>query len=223
MSNLRTFATIGFTPDDPPDLPFDVRVQLRGSGAGRVTGEGKDGDGAPWRIDCGTKCTAAQIQIQSDIVLRAERQEGSRFVRWLGICSTDPVCRFSAGAQAVVGAQFEPVAPPPPPPPPRPPPPPPPPTPPPAATFAPKVTKLAVAGRVVKVRVVLDRPARATLGLLRGKKTLATRRFSLAAGRTDVRFGLPPRLAGGWYRMTGTFVGTRGETARVDRPFRLRR
>ena len=73
------------------------------------------------------------------------------------------------------------------------------------------------------LRVVSDRSARGTLRLLRGSATLATRRFSIPRGRVDLRYVLPRGLAGGWYRIKGSFVGPRGEVAPVDRPFRLRR
>ena len=213
MSNLRTFAKVGFGVEPGNDLPFDVRVRLRvqrrGSGGGRVTAQGKDADGADWRIDCGATCTAANLDLQSRVTLRAEEESGSRFVRWLGVCSTDPECRFSAGTQKVVGAVFDPVAPPSPP------------------KYAPKVTKVTVVGRgpqrAVVLRITVDRRTTATLRLVRGRATLKTRRFTLAVGRTDVRFALPKGLKPGRYRIAGRFVSMQGELVPFDKPFTLRR
>ena len=99
------------------------------------------------------------MYLQSRVTLRAEQESGSRFVRWLGVCSTEPVCQFSAGTQKVVGAVFDPVAPPA-----RPPSPP---------KYAPKVTKVTVVGRdprrAVVLRITVDRRTTATLRLVRGR------------------------------------------------------
>jgi hypothetical protein len=73
------------------------------------------------------------------------------------------------------------------------------------------------------LRVVSDRAARGTLRLLRGSTAVATRSFTIPRGRIDLRYVLPRRLAGGWYRIKGSFVGARGEVAPVDRRFQLRR
>ncbi len=222
MSNLRTFATIGFGVD-PPDLPFDVRVNLRiqrrGSGDGRVTAQGKDADGNDWRIDCGSACVAKNLQFQSRVTLRAEAGSGARFVRWAGVCSTNPVCRFSAGSQTLVGAVFEASAPPPPPPPPPPPSP--------SRPFRPTLTTVKATGsgsnRAVVLRVTVDRISKTTIRLLRGRSTLATHAYELARGTTLVRFPLPRRVKAGWYRITLNFVGPRGETAALSRPLHIRR
>jgi Divergent InlB B-repeat domain len=229
MTNLRTFATVGFGVD-PPDLPFDIRVKLRvqkrGSGHGRITGQGKDGNGDDWRIDCGGSCSAENLEYQRRVTLLAEPDPGSEFVRWLGACSTESVCRVSAGAANVVAAVFSPL--PPPPVPPRAPPPlPPTHAPATAAPFAAKVTKVSLAAkgrsRTVLMRVRIDRPAKATFRLVRKRTVLGTRKFALGAGTTLVRFRLPPRLKLGWYRVTARFVSNAGEIDSLSWRIRLRR
>ena len=102
MNNIRTFAAVGFNGLEAPGFPFVItnrtHITLAGSGHGRVTGAG---------LDCGTTCTTPPIAYQTRITLNAIADPGSHFVRWQGICSTDPVCAFSGGSETDVGAVFD--------------------------------------------------------------------------------------------------------------------
>ena len=101
MSNIRTFAVVGFPGDTRFPFPFSIRprrVSLGGSGTGRVTGTG---------VDCGSQCTNSSLQYQSPVTLNAAPYPGSHFVGWQGVCSTNPVCSFDAGSATRVKAIFD--------------------------------------------------------------------------------------------------------------------
>ena len=103
MTNIRTFASVAFGDPSgvsPPDFPFQITVRLKvrrgGSGSGTVTGSGKDVNDSSWSIACGAKCSD-DLGYQSRVTLNADAAAGSKFVRWVGVCSTDDTCRFTAG------------------------------------------------------------------------------------------------------------------------------
>jgi hypothetical protein len=102
VNNIRTFAAVGFGGADPPGFPFQITARVRtraiGTGHGKVTGSGS--------IDCGTKCSA-DLGYQSKVTLKAEADSGSSFVKWVGVCATDPTCSFAAGSASFVQARFD--------------------------------------------------------------------------------------------------------------------
>ena len=199
MTNLRTFGVVGFgAPLDfpPPQFPFkitpQVRVALDGSGHGRVTGSG---------YDCGSQC-AIGFSYQDRVTLQATPDPGSQFVRWQGVCSTDPTCVFSAGSATLVKAVFD-V---------------------PSATqatttsttstttvtttAAPLAARLGkvkmkhrAGRRIVELTLVTDRAARATLRLFRHRRTIRVKQLSLHPGRTLVQLAIPRTLKPGRYQL----------------------
>jgi hypothetical protein len=233
MSNIRTFATVAFGPPAPdcsnpptgtvcpPGFPFQITsyltVRVAGTGHGVVKGLSSG--------DCRTTCSAS-LAYQSRVSLTAGPADaGSRFVGWRGICSTNPNCVFAAGSVSGVTAVFDleqattttttttttrttpttattTTSP--------------------TTTSSPtttttttgptrivasltRISMLRANGRrVVVVAVTVDRPARATLRLLkRGKvKALATKTFKLAKGRNSLRFAMPKKTKPGTYRIS---------------------
>ena len=192
MSNVRTFAAVGFGDQvTPPDRPFQITPTIRvvrgGSGVGKVSGTG---------IDCGAACTI-DVDYQERVSLEASAGAGSRFVRWVGVCSTAPRCAFAGGSATRIQALFEAVTGPGPPPAPvvkQP------------AAFKPRLATVSARGRgrhrVVKLVVMVDRRARATVRLLKRRGTVATRRFALAAGRNTLRVRVPRSARRGTYRVS---------------------
>ena len=187
MSNIRTFAAVGFpgSPDGNFLFPFKispyVRVALGGSGSGRVTGSG---------FDCGTQCTNA-LAYQTRVNLDAAADQGSHFVGWQGVCSTNPACSFDAGSATRVKAIFDlsPVTTA---------------TPPTVTTTAALSARLQKAvvqriggRRVVVATLVVDRLAFATLRLLRNGRSVATTHWNLRTGRTLARLRVPRTLKPG--------------------------
>ena len=81
VTNIRTFASVGFGADPAPDFPFKITPTIRvvdaGSGSGTVTGGG---------IDCGSTC-AAPFDYQARVTLQAQAAPGSTFATWAGVCS----------------------------------------------------------------------------------------------------------------------------------------
>jgi hypothetical protein len=187
MTNIRTFAVVGFPGDGNPfPFPFNitpqVRVALGGSGSGRVTGTG---------FDCGSDCTK-KLAYQSPVTLNATASAGSHFVSWQGVCSTNPVCTFDAGSATGVKAIFDATATTTPPPPP---------TVTTTAAFRPRLQKAVMqhigGHRVVVATLVVDRAAFATLRLSRSGRTIATTHWNLRAARTLARLRVPRTLKPG--------------------------
>ncbi len=206
MNNIRTFAVVGFPGDTRFPFPFSIRPQLRvalgGSGTGRVTGSG---------VDCGTQCSNPSLQYQTPVTLNAAPDPGSRFVGWQGVCSTSPVCSFSAGSATRVKAIFDlsevtttsttqPT-----------------PTVTTTAAFRPKLQKVVIqrigGHRVVIATLVVDRLAFATLRLSRNGRTIATTHWNLRFGRTPARLRAPKTLKPGRYQLQVRIVA--GSTART--------
>jgi len=59
-------------------------------------------------IECGESCSAGYDQ-GAKVTLTAEASPGSEFVGWSGACSGSGECRLTLGADAAVGARFEPI------------------------------------------------------------------------------------------------------------------
>jgi hypothetical protein len=176
MTNIRTFASVGFGVD-PAFVPFQISVKVKvertGSGHGRVTGSG---------IDCGQSCSQI-FGYQSRVTLKAEADAGSKFVRWVGVCSTDETCRFNAGSVTTVRARFDALPPPPPPPPPPSPPSSPPPSPPPPSPRPPSGKACLVpnvVGRRLATARVRIRRARCAVGRIRYARSVRARGRVLA-------------------------------------------
>jgi hypothetical protein len=118
----------------------------------------------------------------------------------------------------------QPPGPPPPgPPPPGPPPPPPPPIehPPPLATPAASLTRLSARiapGRVIVASVVASAPARATMELRRGPRTIQSKRLALKAGRNVIRMKMRRTIGPGRYLLVVRTTAGR----RVSHLLRLR-
>lgn len=206
MTNIETFAGVSVSAEPPPEFSFiitpTVRIQLAGTGHGRVTGQGGGGrsgglDEPLMPYDCGTVC-AHDMFYQDLVALEATPDPGSHFVRWDGVCSTDLTCRFRAGSATVVRAVFDLATAPPPPPPPPPPLPPPPPPPPPIVAHVGKVRVKHHAGhRVLALPLVVDRVSHATVRLSRHTKTILSRRVTLHRGTNLLQFRLAKSLKRG--------------------------
>lgn len=189
---------VGFNGAVPP-RPFDVDVTLRltktGSGVGTITGAG---------FNCGADCRKT-FDFGKFVTLHAEAAAGSRFDRWVGVCGTDPTCRFSAGPVASLQARF--VEAPPPPPPPSPPPPPPPPK---LETRITKLTAFRRAGRWrVTAQIFANKPVSARARAGRGRRTWGDRTFKLRAGRSSLTLLLARRAKRGkcWFSLVARTAG----------------
>ena len=214
MSNVRTFAAVGFGAQvTPPDRPFQITPRIRvvrgGSGVGKVSGTG---------IDCGAACTI-DLDFQERVSLEASAAAGSRFVRWVGVCSTVPRCAFAAGSATRIQALFDAATGPGTPPPPAP-----------AvkkrARFKPRLAKISARGRgrhrIVRLVVMVDRKARARVRLVKRRRTIATRRFALVAGRNTLRVRVPRSARRGTYRVSLKIVAG-GQSRTLRSTVRIRR
>jgi hypothetical protein len=219
IANLRTLAFVSFDGQQPLEPPFRltprVKVVRGGSGQGRVTGSG---------FDCPPTCEVA-LDYQTRVRLRAEESAGSTFVRWVGVCSTDRHCIFSAGSATEVQARFDTA------------------TPHPSTTTAPTTTApttttappsrpkaprlegVAVrgrgAGRAVVFAIIVDRPGRATARLIKQRRMIVSRSYRLRAGRNSRRLAVPRRAKRGAYRLSVRVVAgdrPRTLTARIRLP-----
>ena len=88
--------------DHVPEPPFDVKAWLRvskvGSGSGKITGSD---------FDCGSgDGCRRQLAFGRLVTLQAEPAAGSRFDGWVGVCASNPTCRFNAGPVTSVQARF---------------------------------------------------------------------------------------------------------------------
>jgi hypothetical protein len=204
-----------------PDPPLDVDVMLRitkvGAGSGTVTGiEG---------FHCGTGAECSRRFPFGKLVgFEATADAGSRFDGWVGVCQSDPSCRFNVGPVTGVQARFVPAtASPPPPSSPQPPPttsPPPPPRTPPGATPLVRVAGLSAArvnGRWrVVARVAASQRVRARLRVGRAKGTWADRTVPLARGTTSVRLQLVRKATRGvcWFSIVARNADGQVQTVR---------
>jgi hypothetical protein len=205
------YVGVGFNGVFPPSVPFDVEasVTVAVSGSGTVTGPG---------LSCPGDCTSDSIDYKQPVVLTAHKGSGSRFERWVGVCASGERCEFRSGAITRVRALFVPDTPPPPAPPPEEPPPTEPPR------LAARISRVSVANgaaRVVAASVVVNQAAAVRFRLLRGKATLADRRYQVAAGGTVLRLPVPRRVAPGWSRIAVVVRGANETLALPTRPVRL--
>jgi hypothetical protein len=200
------YVGVGFLGQFPPSVPFDVEstVTVAVTGDGTVRGEG---------LDCPPDCTGDPIDYKQPVVLTATAGGGARFARWVGVCATDERCEFRSGTITRVRALFE-----------APPPPPPPLPPSPRCKLSTRIASVGVArangARVVRVGLVTNVPAAATLRLVRRGATLAQARYAVARGRSQLRLRLARRVRPGWSTVVLNVRGACG-SARLTRPLRL--
>jgi hypothetical protein len=189
--------SIGFEPEEPWPISFqvgaNVRVSIGGSGTGRVRGVG---------LDCPGDCASDAQRYGSTFRLTADAGQNSVFAGWSGVCGNASTCQFSAGSITWVRAVFNAVTQPPAPPPPPPPPPQAPPPPPPPTSFRARLigVKVVRRGGVRRVVVRLSVSARAS-GLIqvrRRGRVLARSGHNLARGTRRLRLRLPNKVARGW-------------------------
>lgn len=203
-----TEAGVGFGVYGPPGN-FGVSVWLNvlrgGDGSGRVTGVETASPGEQI-INCGLDCSAS-VQYQRRVSLTAHPDVDSTFERWAGICSTDPECRFSAGAVTRVRAIFGKKAAPPHPP--QPPPQPTPPRPqPPGSVFSARILRVSVvrtrAGRVVVARIRVNAAAAGRAQVKRGRRALVGRAVRVRVGVNTLRLPLRATVRRGpaWFAIT---------------------
>ena len=192
VDNLRTFAMLAFEGAPVPGIPIDIipHVHVTRVGHGTVKGSG---------FDCGSQCDT-DPDYQSRVTLNAVADPGSHFVSWQGVCSSNPVCTFSAGSATSVQAVFSissttttPVT-----------------TTPVTTTTGGKTGPTAFAAhvervgttrragrRLVVLTLVSDRLARATVGLRRRGRTVVSKTLTLKPGRTALQLKVPRGLRAG--------------------------
>ena len=213
VSYLPQYVAVAFgtVPDDfgvPFQLSETVNVLKGGTGSGAVRGSG---------FDCGSTCTRF-FPFSRRVTLQAAPDPGSRFVRWQGVCATDPGCTFAAGLTSSVRAIFDRIVVPPPNPPER--------------TDGPGpvsirlralVSKIAVAARtrVLVTKVTVNEPSGARARVLRGRRTVATKRFRLRVGQNVLRVKLPRGTRPGRLKMVITVTDGSGERRVITRFARL--
>lgn len=195
----------GVTPEDtiPPRIDVVVRARKTGTGSGTIRGA----------MNCGNDCTA-RARFRERITLRADPDAGSRFVRWVGGCGTDPTCTLAAVGN-VITAEFGRVG---------------------AAVPSPsgarpgyvaRLVRVSTSGRggrrqvVIKVRV--NRRSSLVARLTKGGRHVAGTSFSVAAGAArTLRLRVPTKARPGLHKLTLTFRA--GATTKQFTPnVRLRR
>jgi hypothetical protein len=197
-----------------PGRPFDVEVTLRvaktGSGSGKITGS--DGFNCGSGDDCRKRLGFGKL-----VTLQAEPAAGSRFDGWIGVCASNPTCRFSAGPVTSVQGRFVETPQPPPPPPSRPPPPSPPP-PPKLDVHIKKLTSFRRAGRWrVTARIASNKPVRVRARVGRQRRTWGDRTVNVLAGTSSLTIQLTRRARRGrsWFLLVARTEG--GEVRTLPR------
>ena len=197
---------VGFNGEAPP-RPFNVQAVLRvsrtGSGSGRITG--------PDGLDCGNDCRSKPLDFAKLVTLQAEPAAGSRFDGWIGVCGSNPTCRFAVGPVTSVRARFVQAPPPPPPPPPSPPPPPK------LEVRIVSLTSVRKAGRWrVIARIAVNKPVSARARVGRQRRTWGDRTVKVRAGTRSLTVPLTRRARRGkcWFRL----VAWAGDERRTLRP-----
>jgi len=211
-----TWVGVRFGDAGPPDVPPRVlarfRVLMGGDGHGTVRGR---------QIDCGERC-AETYRFGYRERLVADPAGGSRFAGWRGACADDPVCVLPVGPVDAVRAIFDRSG---------------------GGSggggdrrdtrsdrrerrLAVRSVRAATVGRgrrrLVIVRILVNRSARASMRLSRGRRTLARRTVRLRAGWSTVRLRVPRRAHVGRYRLV-VRVSSAGRTRSVTRAVRLPR
>jgi Divergent InlB B-repeat domain len=213
VSYLPQYVAVAFgtVPDEfgvPFQLDETVSVLKGGTGSGAVKGSG---------FDCGSTCTRF-FPFSRRVSLTAAPDPGSRFVRWQGVCATDPGCTFAAGSTSSVRAIFDKVTAPPPPPPNGPNGPGPT-----GQTLRARVSRIAVGSRtrLLVTRVTVNEASSARARVLRGRRTVIVKTFRLKVGPNVLRVKLPRRTRPGRLRIVITVTDGSGERRTITRFARL--
>jgi hypothetical protein len=201
--------------DEPfsPAVPASVSVRFRILKVGNGSGTVRSGS-----LDCGSRC-AIERTFGNRETLVADAGAGSRFVRWRGACGTAPTCSLAVGPVTAIAAEFEPSessssssssS-----------------TPSRARALVARIVQIRVRGRgrrrTMVVRVQVSAAASVRVALVRGRRTTATRRRNVRAGRSTIRVPVPWRARPGVYRVRLTARGPEGQTTMTARRVRLRR
>jgi len=189
-------ANVGFDGlAPPPNAPPRHKVTFRA----RPTGSGHGTiRGA---LDCGRRCSV-KVPFGKRVKLVADAAAGSRFVRWKGGCGADPTCTLRASATAVA-AEF-------------------------VRRFSARVGRITTTGRGrrrrIRIPVRVNAPASVRAILVKGRRRVVNRVFSLSPGSRVLRLGVPKRTRAGRYRVMLTIRDRAGTSpVRVARNVRLRR
>lgn len=202
---------VGFNGQAPPDnapprVDVIFRVRKTGSGAGTIRGA----------LDCGSRCSV-RVPFRQRVSLVADAAAGSRFVRWIGGCGTDATCSLQASSTSVA-AEFADV------PAPRPEP-----RPDPRPVFGARIGKITTTGRgrrrAIRIAVLVNAPASARATLVKGRRQVVGRLFSVAPGPVrTLRLRVPARTRAGRYQLKLTIRDRAGSAPiRLARGVRLRR
>jgi hypothetical protein len=187
----------------PSSVSVNFHILKVGNGDGSVRGGS---------LDCGGRCTVERIFGNRETLVAAPRS-GSRFVRWRGACGTAPTCALAVGPVTAISAEFQANG---------------------AARSAParralvaRIVRAAVRGRgrgrTVRVTVQVNAAASVRVALLKGRRTLASRRRSVPGGRALVALRVPRRASAGSYRVRVTVRDRAGRSATTARRVRLGR
>jgi hypothetical protein len=212
----------GAQPAKPFDVSVLVQVSKSGSGSGRIAGP--DGFNCGSGDDCRKRLAFGKL-----VTLQADAAAGSQFDRWVGVCASNPACRFNAGPVTSVQARFVQAPPEPQPPQPQPPEPQPPepqpPQPQPPQPQPPKlgvrITKLAASRRAgrwrVTARIAANKPVRARARVGRLRRTWGDRTVNLRAGTSSLTVQLARRARRGrcWFVLVARTAG--GEVRTLPR------
>jgi hypothetical protein len=202
---------VRFGTADPPGIPPRIGVTFRvlhgGSGRGVVQGR---------RINCGNTCSADYTFGEREHLV-ADPSSGSVFAGWHGACARDPVCVVPVGPVDAVRAIFDTVG---------------------SGDGSgrgggggkPRLSvrglRIAVRGhgrrRAIIVRVAVNRAARATLRLTRGRRVLARATYRLHRGANRLRLRVRRPAGRGRARIV-LRVSSAGRTRTVARGVRLPR
>ena len=204
------WASVGFgaEPEDPgvpPEITVAFRVRKAGSGSGMVRGS---------LIACGDQCSTDTSFGKRD-TLTASPDRGSRFDHWAGACGAAPSCSLAVGPITALTAVFEradagtgdqrPS---------------------PAPRLDARVQRLNVRGhgrkRTILIRLQVSVASTVRASLLRGRRQVAAKRFSVAAGSQLLRFRIPARVRPGRYRLRLAVAGA-GQSRQLVRRVRLGR
>jgi hypothetical protein len=210
--------------NSPPQVKVIFRARKTGSGSGTIRGE----------LDCGSRCSVT-VPFRKSVTLVADADAGSRFVRWRGGCGTAATCTLQATATSVA-AEFATVSRPPTGPGSSPPthpgssPPTHPSSPRPAGgRFKARIGKITTTGhgrhRLIRIPVTVNAPASVRAKLLKGRRQVATKSFSLRTGTSRLRLTVPSRSRAGRYRLKLRIRDRAGTSSPVSvaRTVRLRR
>ncbi|MEA2255329.1 MAG: trimeric autotransporter adhesin [Solirubrobacteraceae bacterium] len=201
-----------FDTGNPPQIVVHFRVVKQGTGSGTVR------SGGP--LDCGGTCSVDEAFGRRESLV-AQPAPGSTFTQWRGACSTAPDCSLAVGPVTALGAVFDVAA-----------------TPGQpasgsggqpsgAAPFAARVQRVAVRGRgrhrTVLIRIEVNARATVRATLDRGRRRVAARRWSVAAGQPLLRLRVPRRARPGAYRLTVSIRDAAGHGTRTTSRVRLGR